>query len=804
MVNVVQSSVLYVHHKSQKKFIINLKLIIISIHFEIFDLYIIPIHSVDISICMLQIYEIVDPFNPPTLPPSRRLVSCSARRRVRFCASVDCDVNSAAFVLTYSFEHKAPTTMPTRQRSLVRRRKRTSDPSDPSESETEGNVTDDTQAPKERATSKRAVSSSDTAAEASGDDGTPILPSKNEAKAANSLGSPPPSLVHTLTAKVSNLSRVVSDTSTELVRAVTDPEVSDTYTDTSYASSVLFWAIVYALLAPLLTIRFFYRTIFFVWTIMSEVRSRVVGLISPNASFLWRRFLLYVVYILQIALFAGAVRTFPVIDICRGLLGELSEMGGVSNPQWLNSPFFDNEEFHRRSYADFSQSEFGRMLFRADNDFVRQWSPVVFTQIISLIFYSVLMEVTFLVLTASFWVKAYNYAKQFQEQGMVHNSDQHKLCALSSSTLLDLMEIEVFDFLIATSMLGLYAFKISTVMLPKASPLKLLGRAAFDAVAMQYFIHGTLQVLNMYFALPFWAQQFPTGKGLVETYSRLVVSGYDPMMIKESPFDIFSTTGLIVSAIVGVDAMYCMLKGHRLVDKVFGMKNRVAWRLPAWALYFVASAVIFAIIVATAVLTALKAKVDCPVINDLEFKPTVDYPSGRLDVIFALDESGSIGHSDFIIEKTYAQALMESFRENGKVEFGVVLFNHGTRVIASRHDKKVQLEHVDQQPGGTNIGAALQRSSELFRYSEAKKVIVLLTDGCDGGSSIPSAITALNRQNVRVFIVAVGPFVCTNELERIVASQNVNQKDCRLLYSALNFQSLVRTLREIAHGIIDC
>jgi hypothetical protein len=103
MVNVVQSSVLYVHHKSQIKFIINLKLIIISIHFEIFDLYIIPIHSVDISICMLQIYEIVDPFNPPTLPPSRRLVSCSARRRVRFCASVDCDVNSAVFVLYLFF-----------------------------------------------------------------------------------------------------------------------------------------------------------------------------------------------------------------------------------------------------------------------------------------------------------------------------------------------------------------------------------------------------------------------------------------------------------------------------------------------------------------------------------------------------------------------------------------------------------------------------------------------------------------------------------------------------------------------------
>ncbi len=155
--------------------------------------------------------------------------------------------------------------------------------------------------------------------------------------------------------------------------------------------------------------------------------------------------------------------------------------------------------------------------------------------------------------------------------------------------------------------------------------------------------------------------------------------------------------------------------------------------------------------------------------------PAVTLP---LDVMFVLDESGSIVAPDFQREKNFVQSFISASTFGPTaVKAGIVQFSSNARLslalTASQAFAANTVSTLFQRGGSTAIGDGLQLAHTEFGAHgrvDTKRVYILLTDGFNNVNvaAFPSVLASIHADPLAVvYAIGVGPSLGAGELNTI-------------------------------------
>ena len=153
-------------------------------------------------------------------------------------------------------------------------------------------------------------------------------------------------------------------------------------------------------------------------------------------------------------------------------------------------------------------------------------------------------------------------------------------------------------------------------------------------------------------------------------------------------------------------------------------------------------------------------------------------PDAYVDVVFAVDGSGSIGAKRFGYMKTWLKQVVESFQVGPNfARFAMVHYNRDSKIEFNLDDHTNNaavtnaIENVVYVKGGkTFTGAALTQAKSVFQNQGRKQVLVLLTDG-KSDDDYREAAASIRDAGVDIFAVGVGNSKKT-ELIEIAGSED--------------------------------
>ncbi|OCU00923.1 sushi, von Willebrand factor type A, EGF and pentraxin domain-containing protein 1 isoform X1 [Xenopus laevis] len=179
--------------------------------------------------------------------------------------------------------------------------------------------------------------------------------------------------------------------------------------------------------------------------------------------------------------------------------------------------------------------------------------------------------------------------------------------------------------------------------------------------------------------------------------------------------------------------------------------------------------------------------------------------SQSLDLVFLVDESSSVGHSNFVNELRFVKKLLSDFPVvPSATRVAIVTFSSKTNVqtrvdyISSSqpHQHKCSLLNreipaITYKGGGTYTKGAFQQAAQILRYSRSNstKVIFLITDGYSNGGD-PRPIAA-NLRDLGVEIFTVGIWQ-GNIRELHDMASHPKEEHCYFLHSFAEFEALAR------------
>ena len=156
------------------------------------------------------------------------------------------------------------------------------------------------------------------------------------------------------------------------------------------------------------------------------------------------------------------------------------------------------------------------------------------------------------------------------------------------------------------------------------------------------------------------------------------------------------------------------------------------------------------------------------------------------DIVFVLDESGSIWGPHFKQQLQFVQEIIGSFDVGfNRTHVGVLTFGTNNRVIfplgkyTSESELKTAVASIRQQRGETYTHLALKRlREEMFspRYARpwVRHVAIIITDGESNYPQETKKEAALcHRENYQMFAIGVGQSVVRNELEAIASANDL-------------------------------
>lgn len=165
-----------------------------------------------------------------------------------------------------------------------------------------------------------------------------------------------------------------------------------------------------------------------------------------------------------------------------------------------------------------------------------------------------------------------------------------------------------------------------------------------------------------------------------------------------------------------------------------------------------------------------------------DFVSTLEkYAKQKNDIVFVLDESGSIGAENFPAERTFTELMArflvvsEDFSRLTVITFSNDNVKHIDQ-IADGGNMCGFVQQVNQIPyrtGGTRTKEALQYASSLLRNgrTNANRIIVLISDGQANSGSEPNYVASvLKSQGITIFAVGVAG-INKDELEAVATSQ---------------------------------
>ena len=131
-------------------------------------------------------------------------------------------------------------------------------------------------------------------------------------------------------------------------------------------------------------------------------------------------------------------------------------------------------------------------------------------------------------------------------------------------------------------------------------------------------------------------------------------------------------------------------------------------------------------------------------------------------LVLAVDNSSSMSGAPLRAAKTAARAFLEG--ERGAGNTGLVAFGHESLVLTRQSENKNDVLRTlgslapDQQTGTSLYDAVISSVSRLQSMSTGTRILVLLTDGHDVGStaSLDQAIASAQHASVVVYAIAAG------------------------------------------------
>ncbi|KAM9352972.1 collagen alpha-6(VI) chain-like [Symphorus nematophorus] len=198
-----------------------------------------------------------------------------------------------------------------------------------------------------------------------------------------------------------------------------------------------------------------------------------------------------------------------------------------------------------------------------------------------------------------------------------------------------------------------------------------------------------------------------------------------------------------------------------------------------------------------------------------EVIPTGDCKAAKLaDIVFIVDESGSIGTSNFQLVRTFLHSIVSGLEISPKrVRVGIVMYNDKptAQVYLNTFDDKNELlkfiKILPYRGGGTNTGFALNYTRENVFTKErgsrkdknVQQVAVVITDG-ESQDDVSTAAANLRRAGVTVY--ALGVKNANQTQLRQMASYPPN-KHTFIVDSFSMLKSLEQSLQKsVCHNII--
>ncbi|XP_038851181.1 sushi, von Willebrand factor type A, EGF and pentraxin domain-containing protein 1 [Salvelinus namaycush] len=184
---------------------------------------------------------------------------------------------------------------------------------------------------------------------------------------------------------------------------------------------------------------------------------------------------------------------------------------------------------------------------------------------------------------------------------------------------------------------------------------------------------------------------------------------------------------------------------------------------------------------------------------------TLREKSGRLDLVFLVDESSSVGANNFLSELRFVRKLLSDFPvapEDTRV--ALVTFSSKTHVVTrvdhvkapkSHQHKCSLLNHeipaITYRGGGTYTKGAFQRAAQILRHSRANatKVIFLITDGYSNGGDPRPVAAALREQGVEIYTLGIWQ---GNIRELHDMASHPKDQHCYLVHNFAEFEALAR------------
>lgn len=178
----------------------------------------------------------------------------------------------------------------------------------------------------------------------------------------------------------------------------------------------------------------------------------------------------------------------------------------------------------------------------------------------------------------------------------------------------------------------------------------------------------------------------------------------------------------------------------------------------------------------------------------------------KADLVFLLDQSGSIGSNDYVTMKKFTTELINSFKVGEDfVRIGLAQFSSSFQhefylnELYTEQAVTKRVSDIKQLGGGTNIGLALNSIRSYFeafrgsrRPAGISQNLVLITDG-ESQDEVEEAAAQLRALGVEVFAIGIGN---VHHLELLQITGNSEN-----LFTVQDFGSLEKIKQKVVDTI---
>lgn len=178
----------------------------------------------------------------------------------------------------------------------------------------------------------------------------------------------------------------------------------------------------------------------------------------------------------------------------------------------------------------------------------------------------------------------------------------------------------------------------------------------------------------------------------------------------------------------------------------------------------------------------------------------------KADLVFLIDQSGSIGSNDYVTMKKFMTELVSSFKvSEDLVRVGVAQFSNVPQKefylnqFYSEAEINQHILAMRQLGGGTNIGQALDFISGYFQAAQGSRIgtgvsqnLVLITDG-DSQDEVDEAAARLRLMGLEIFAIGIGD---VHDLELLQITGSAER-----LFTVQDFGSLSNIKQKVVNTI---